>query len=128
MLSNFQKDYQLYKSTQRDHSVKVRIQNHKMFPPMATLIHCRALSTSLARNMSAATFYFTRSNSMHQDHLQTTNLCSPTVGFDEESKERGFVWRVKDQKTVIQPADGVKQKTVQVLTIRGETLTATDLR
>ena len=76
---------------------------------MITLIHCQAHSTSAARNMSAATFYFTRSNYMHLDHLRTTintNLCSPIVGFDEESKERGFVWRVKDQKTVIQPAGG----------------------
>ena len=98
---------------------------------MLTLIHCRALSTSVARNMSAANFYFTRSNYMHLDHLRSTidtNLCSPTLGFDEESKERGLVWRVKDQKTVIQSADGVKQKTVQVLTIRGETVTATDLQ
>ena len=98
---------------------------------MTTLIHCRALSTSAAKFMPAATFYFTRSNYMNLDHLRTTintNLCSPILGFDEEIKERGFVWRVKDQKTVIQPAGGAKQKTVQVLTIRGETLTATDIQ
>ena len=98
---------------------------------MITLIYCQALSTSAAKIMPAATFYFTRSNYMNLDHLKSTintNLCSPTLGFEEESKERGFVWRVKDQKTVIQPAGGVQQKTVQVLTIKGETLTATDLQ
>ena len=68
---------------------------------------------------------------MHLDYLRSTinsNLCSPTLGFDEKSKERGFVWRMKDQKTVFQPAGDVEQKTVQVLTIRGETLTATNLQ
>jgi hypothetical protein len=91
------------------------------------LIHSRALNTSAARNI----YYFTRSNYMQMDNLRATintNLCSPIVGFEEESKERGFVWRMKDPKTGIQLPDGVKQMTVQVLTIKGEIVTALDLQ
>ena len=58
---------------------------------------------------------------MHQDYLRSTinnNLCSPTLGFDEKSKERGFVWRMKDQKTGFQPAGEVEQTTVQSHSLR----------
>ena len=103
----------------------------KMSPTMSALIHCRAFSTSAARNMPAATYYFIRSNNMQMDHLRTTintHLCSPNVGFEEESKERGFLWRMKDQKAVIQLPAGLTQKMVQVLTIKGEIVSVMDLQ
>ena len=94
---------------------------------MSGLINFRAMNTSVARNI----YYFTRSNYMQMYNLRdtiNTKLCSPILGFEEESKERGFVWRMKDQKTVIQLPGGLKQMTVQVLTIKGEIVTASDLQ
>ena len=98
---------------------------------MSALIHCRAFSTSAARNMTAATYYFIRSNYMQMDHLRTTintHLCCPTVGFEEESKERGFLWRMKDQNTVTRLPAGIMHKMVQFLTIKGEILSVMDLQ
>ena len=68
---------------------------------------------------------------MQMDNLRATintHLWSPILGFEVESKEIGFVWRMKDQKTVIQLPGGLKQMTVQVLTIKGEIVTASDLQ
>ena len=100
----------------------------KISRTMSGLIHFRALNTSAARNI----YYFTRYNYMQMDSMRATinsgQLCSPIVGFEEESKERGFVWKMKDQKTGIQLPDGIQQMTVQVMTVKGEIITASDLQ